>query len=87
MLLWKVVALPHKKVGQMHEVLFRLDESELMGDCKETKIDATTLSSAPQWTKPYDGLTRQTVSNGLNIGWWPPSLSLLLVGFTSHRAS
>ncbi|XP_036686148.1 epithelial splicing regulatory protein 1 isoform X10 [Balaenoptera musculus] len=59
LLLWKVVDLANKKVGQLHEVLVRPDQLELTEDCKEeTKIDAESLSSAPQ----LDQALRQNVS-------------------------
>ena len=49
LLLWKVVDLANKKVGQLHEVLVRPDHLDLTEDCKEeTKLDAESLSSAPQ---------------------------------------
>ncbi|TKC46768.1 hypothetical protein EI555_007121 [Monodon monoceros] len=58
LLLWKVVDLANKKVGQLHEVLVRPDQLELTEDCKEeTKIDAESLSSAPQ----LDQALRQNV--------------------------
>lgn len=48
LLLWKVLDLANKKVGQLHKVLVRLDQLKLTEDCKEeTKIDAENLSSAP----------------------------------------
>ncbi|OWK04194.1 ESRP1 [Cervus elaphus hippelaphus] len=38
-----------RRVGQLHEVLVRPDHLELTEDCKEeTKLDAESLSSAPQ---------------------------------------
>ncbi|KAF6344941.1 hypothetical protein mRhiFer1_010305 [Rhinolophus ferrumequinum] len=62
LLLWKVVDLANKNVGQLHEVLVRPDQLERTEDCKEeTKIDTESLSSAPQQFN-------QSVSNELNIG-------------------
>ncbi|XP_060051947.1 epithelial splicing regulatory protein 1 isoform X4 [Erinaceus europaeus] len=58
LLLWKVVDLTNKKVGQLHEVLVRPDSLELTEDCKEeTKIDAESLTSALQ----LDQALRQNV--------------------------
>lgn len=68
LLLWKVVDLANKKVGQLHEVLVRPDQLELTEDCKEeTKIDAENLSSAPQLDQALRQFN-QSVSNELNIG-------------------
>ncbi|XP_020944754.1 epithelial splicing regulatory protein 1 isoform X12 [Sus scrofa] len=68
LLLWKVVDLANKKVGQLHEVLVRPDQLELTEDCKEeTKIDAESLSSAPQLDQALRQFN-QSVSNELNIG-------------------
>lgn len=50
------------EVGQLHEVLVRPDQLELTEDCKEeTKIDAESLSSAPQ----LDQALRQVTALGL----------------------
>lgn len=55
---------PHpstREVGQLHEVLVRPDQLELTEDCKEeTKIDAESLSSAPQ----LDQALRQVTAPG-----------------------
>ncbi|KAM5211758.1 epithelial splicing regulatory protein 1 isoform 1-T1 [Hipposideros larvatus] len=68
LLLWKVVDLSNKKVGQLHEVLVRPDQLELTEDCKEqTKIDTESLSSAPQLDQALRQFN-QSVSNELNIG-------------------
>ncbi|XP_043832118.1 epithelial splicing regulatory protein 1 isoform X2 [Dromiciops gliroides] len=68
LLLWKVVDLANKKVGQLHEVLVKPDHLELTEDCKEeTKIDAESLSSAPQLEQALRQFN-QSVSNELNIG-------------------
>uniref|UniRef100_A0A4W2FFL8 Epithelial splicing regulatory protein 1 n=1 Tax=Bos indicus x Bos taurus TaxID=30522 RepID=A0A4W2FFL8_BOBOX len=68
LLLWKVVDLANKKVGQLHEVLVRPDHLELTEDCKEeTKLDAESLSSAPQLDQALRQFN-QSVSNELNIG-------------------
>uniref|UniRef100_A0A5F8GZ48 Epithelial splicing regulatory protein 1 n=1 Tax=Monodelphis domestica TaxID=13616 RepID=A0A5F8GZ48_MONDO len=68
LLLWKVVDLANKKVGQLHEVLVKPDHLELTEDCKEeTKIDAENLSSAPQLEQALRQFN-QSVSNELNIG-------------------
>lgn len=49
-------------MGQLHEVLIRPDQLELTEDCKEeTKIDAESLSSAPQ----LDQALRQVTALGL----------------------
>lgn len=49
-------------MGQLHEVLVRPDQLELTEDCKEeTKIDAESLSSAPQ----LDQALRQVTALGL----------------------
>lgn len=68
LLLWKVVDLANKKVGQLHEVLVRPDHLDLTEDCKEeTKLDAESLSSAPQLDQALRQFN-QSVSNELNIG-------------------
>ncbi|XP_060051950.1 epithelial splicing regulatory protein 1 isoform X8 [Erinaceus europaeus] len=68
LLLWKVVDLTNKKVGQLHEVLVRPDSLELTEDCKEeTKIDAESLTSALQLDQALRQFN-QSVSNELNIG-------------------
>uniref|UniRef100_A0A8C4L459 Epithelial splicing regulatory protein 1 n=1 Tax=Equus asinus asinus TaxID=83772 RepID=A0A8C4L459_EQUAS len=68
LLLWKVVDLANKKVGQLHEVLVRPDQLELTEDCKEeTKIDIESLFSAPQLDQALRQFN-QSVSNELNIG-------------------
>uniref|UniRef100_A0A8C7A128 Epithelial splicing regulatory protein 1 n=1 Tax=Neovison vison TaxID=452646 RepID=A0A8C7A128_NEOVI len=67
LLLWKVVDLANKKVGQLHEVLVRPDQLELTEDCKEeTKIDAESLASAPQ----LDQALRQVTALGRGLGLW-----------------
>lgn len=48
LLLRKVLDLANEKVEHLHKVLVRPDQLELTEDCKETKIDAENLSSAPQ---------------------------------------
>lgn len=55
------------EVGQLHEVLVRPDHLELTEDCKEeTKLDAESLSSAPQ----LDQALRQVTAAAA-----PPTLS------------
>lgn len=45
-------------MGQLHEVLVRPDHLELTEDCKEeTKLDAESLSSAPQLDQALQQVT------------------------------
>ena len=73
LLLWKVVDLANKKVGQLHEVLVRPDQLELTEDCKEeTKIDAENLSSAPQLDQALRQVTVLARPRRPPPSRWPP---------------
>lgn len=54
LLLWKVLDLANKKVGQLYKVLVGPDQLKLTEDCREeTKIDAKNLSSTPQLDQAF----------------------------------
>lgn len=67
-LLWKVVDLANKKVGELHDVKVRPDHLDLTEECKEaTKIEAESLYLAPQLEQALQQFN-QSVGNEINIG-------------------
>ncbi|XP_077208001.1 epithelial splicing regulatory protein 1 isoform X1 [Paroedura picta] len=67
-LLWQVVELANKKVGNLHEVLIKPDLLELTEECQEeTHIMLDGLMLAPQLEQALRQFN-QSVSNELNIG-------------------
>ncbi|KAM8966224.1 epithelial splicing regulatory protein 1 [Pelodytes ibericus] len=66
-LLWKVIDLESKKAGELHEVTIRPDHLELTEECKEAKIEAESLYTAPQLEQALQQFN-QSVGNELNIG-------------------
>ncbi|XP_053251606.1 epithelial splicing regulatory protein 1 isoform X2 [Podarcis raffonei] len=67
-LLWKVVDLTNKKLGNLHEELIGPDHLELTDECKEeTGLAEDRLALAPQLEQALRQFN-QSVSNELNIG-------------------
>uniref|UniRef100_A0A8D2Q0H3 Epithelial splicing regulatory protein 1 n=1 Tax=Varanus komodoensis TaxID=61221 RepID=A0A8D2Q0H3_VARKO len=67
-LLWSVVELANRKVGNLHELLIGPDHLELTDECKEvTHITEDSLRLAPQLEQALRQFN-QSVSNELNIG-------------------
>ncbi|XP_033011485.1 epithelial splicing regulatory protein 1 isoform X1 [Lacerta agilis] len=67
-LLWKVVDLANKKLGNLHEELIGPDHLELTEECKEeTGLAEDRLTLAPQLEQALRQFN-QSVSNELNIG-------------------
>ncbi|XP_028592321.2 epithelial splicing regulatory protein 1 isoform X1 [Podarcis muralis] len=67
-LLWKVVDLSNKKLGNLHEELIGPDHLELTDECKEeTGLAEDRLALAPQLEQALRQFN-QSVSNELNIG-------------------
>ncbi|KAG8441816.1 hypothetical protein GDO86_010844 [Hymenochirus boettgeri] len=67
-LLWKVINLANKKVGELHEVTVRPDHLDLTDECKEaTEIETDSLYMAPQLEQALQQFN-QSVGNELNIG-------------------
>ncbi|XP_034982336.1 epithelial splicing regulatory protein 1 isoform X2 [Zootoca vivipara] len=67
-LLWKVVDLANKKLGNLHEELIGPDHLELTDECKEeTGLTEDHLTLAPQLEQALRQFN-QSVSNELNIG-------------------
>ncbi|XP_062836237.1 epithelial splicing regulatory protein 1 isoform X1 [Anolis carolinensis] len=67
-LLWRVLDLANRKVGNLHEVLIGPDQLELTQECQEvTNIAEESLTLAPQLEQALRQFN-QSVSNELNIG-------------------
>ncbi|XP_053571183.1 epithelial splicing regulatory protein 1 isoform X1 [Bombina bombina] len=67
-LLWKVIDLANKKVGELHQVPVSPDHLEVTEECAEGKdIDLEKLKTAPRLEQALQQFN-QSVGNELNIG-------------------